>query len=132
MDNYLKCSNCGSVIFEQILPQVFYKNDIRVWGSGSPIPSAHTNIPVLKCLCCNYITIPPCSLVGKNALDTDVKVFKALNDVVSRYNKHIAKTDNQELNKITDAINDIYTILHNKTDAVISNVVKKVRKPKNE
>jgi len=85
--SYFKCSKCESVLFEQINPQVFGANGVRVWNAGDPIPSEHTSVTLLKCIKCGTIIIPSCSLVGKNALDKDVQIYRELIGVVEAYNK---------------------------------------------
>lgn len=99
---YFKCDNCKSILFEQIQPSVFDESDVRVFGTGLLILPDHVNVTVLKCLRCGIIHIPSCSLMGKNALDKDVQVFKELYNVIGEYNKEIVSNSFNNIKNIKD------------------------------
>lgn len=89
--SYYKCNFCDSILFEQIQPQVFDETGVRVYSTNSIIKPEHTSISVLRCLNCGVIFLPSCSLIGKNALDIDVQIYRELYNLVQEYNKELIK-----------------------------------------
>ena len=96
---YFKCGHCDNALFEQVQPCVFDENGVRVFSAGNLIPVEHTSITVLRCLKCGVISLPSCSLVGKNYLDIDVKIYRELYDLINEYNKELVGS------KITNTAN---------------------------
>lgn len=82
----VKCK-CGCVVFEQFIPVMFDETDFRAWDSGREVKPEVRTIPVIRCLRCSRITIPPTSMVGKNQMHPEVQAFKELIDYVDEYNK---------------------------------------------
>lgn len=124
MASRFRCSKCDSILFEQIQPQIFDSNGIRVWGANTKIVPEHTNVTIIKCICCNYITIPACSLIGKNALDLDVQILKELYDAVEKHNKSLSN-ENESLKEDINNIKNSITVMYDKMN---SNITKKFTK----
>lgn len=101
-DKLFKCK-CGCTQFISIVPHQYQAEDVNKWGSfGQRI---YGITPVLICLNCNHITVPPISMSGKNILDPNVKAFGDLLKWVEEHNKpkpeHVCKCAvvNEEVGK---------------------------------
>lgn len=84
---------CGCTQFLTITPHQYQDEDVNKWGSfGQRIYGV---APVLICLHCNHITIPPISMSGKSRLDPNVQAFGDLMHWVEEHNKpkpeHVCK-----------------------------------------
>lgn len=85
----IACDNCKCNIFETILPMIFDDADFRVWSYNSKLKPEVVVIPVVKCIQCGTIKIPPTSMMGKSILDPEVKAYAQLIEDVKVYNTNI-------------------------------------------
>lgn len=85
MEELYKCK-CGCNQWMTITPHQYKKDDINNWASFGL--RVHAGIaPVLICLNCGFITIPPISMSGKSRVDPNVIAFGDTIKWVEEHNK---------------------------------------------
>lgn len=99
MEDLFECK-CGCNQFLTITPHQYKKQDINNWASfGLRVQAGIA--PVLICLNCGFVTIPPISMSGKSRLDPNVQAFGNLMKWVEEHNKpkpeHVCKCDTKQI-----------------------------------
>ena len=72
---FIKCAICGCDIFEVNNAYNIEESEFRVFGVNEKIVTSTKTIQYAKCVQCGAIKIPSTSIVGKNALSPEVKLY---------------------------------------------------------
>lgn len=92
MEDLFTCK-CGCTQFINVTPHQYLKSDMNRWGSfGHRVFGI---APVLICLTCQHITVPPINMSGKSRLDPNVKAYADLLEWVKKCNE---ETDSAQKN----------------------------------
>lgn len=118
---FVKCDVCENDIFELTNAYQIDASNFRVYGVNDKVEVEVKTIQYAKCINCGHIMLPSTSMVGKNSLAPEVKLYGKLFELVKEKINRIKFSFN--VRDYIDAINNsIKTIFEQKTDVKEDNV----------
>lgn len=131
MTEKLFTCSCGSTNFFKVIPSQYKESSIYNWNTFGLASYAGLS-PVLICVKCSFIHIPPANFAGKSRLDVNVIAYGEMLKDVEEHNNRLSLAKDPNFDLLYKTVEELKTQLQSLSEKVCKCTPVKKRKIEDE